>query len=483
MSKPAKSQWDFGELFPTEQTRRVLSVSELTTQVKRLLEKQIGSVWVSGEITNLRAQSSGHIYFTIKDAGSQLSCVLFRNESVPHRELLQDGQKVLVQGEVTVYEARGQYQMLVRAVELQGVGALQLKFEQLKTRLAAEGLFAQERKRPLPRYPQRIGIVTSPTGAAIRDVLHVIQRRNPALEIILAPCRVQGDGAAREIAEAIRLLNEWSVAAVCDRRAELQNFERRSQTAATTKLDLILVTRGGGSLEDLWAFNEEAVARAIFESAIPVVSAVGHEIDFTISDFVADFRAATPSAAAEIITEGVFASREFVSGATEAMNFRARQALTHAREDFENITHRATRVHPQRWLQEQAQRMDDLLLTLARCAKQGTRERQVAAHNLTARVMRVRPTQLVKQRREELRLATRQLRELGRHQLANARNLFATQDARLRLLGPEQVLSRGYSITTDATTGEILRDAKRVKAGQRLKTRLTSGEIESRVEN
>ena len=482
MSKPAKSQWDFGELFPTEQTRRVLSVSELTTQVKRLLEKQIGSVWVSGEITNLRAQSSGHIYFTLKDGAAQLSCVLFRNESVPHRELLQDGQKVLVQGEVTVYEARGQYQMLVRAVELQGVGALQLKFEQLKQKLATEGLFAQERKRPLPRYPQRIGIVTSPTGAAIRDVLHVIQRRNPALEIILAPCRVQGDGAAREIAEAIRLLNELSVAAVCNRRGALQSGERRSQTAATTKLDLILVTRGGGSLEDLWAFNEEAVARAIFESAIPVVSAVGHEIDFTISDFVADFRAATPSAAAEIITEGVFASREFVAGAMETMSFRVRQQVAQARENFETVAQRMARAHPQRRLDEQAQRLDDLLSTLVRCAKQGTRERQVLAHNLTARVLRVRPTQLVKQRREELRLATRQLREQGRHQLANARNLFATQDARLRLLGPEQVLSRGYSITTDATTGEIIRDAKRVKAGQRLKSRLKSGEIESRVE-
>ncbi len=492
MSKPAKSQWDFGELFPTEQTRRVLSVSELTTQVKRLLEKQIGSVWVSGEITNLRAQSSGHIYFTLKDGAAQLSCVLFRNESVPHRELLQDGQKVLVQGEVTVYEARGQYQLLVRAVELQGVGALQLKFEQLKQKLATEGLFAQERKRPLPRYPQRIGIVTSPTGAAIRDVLHVIQRRNPALEIILVPCRVQGDGAAREIAEAIRLLNEFN--ARSSRSPQSRDGREEAQTevgegsqslltsAATNYLDLILVTRGGGSLEDLWAFNEDAVARAIFESAIPVVSAVGHEIDFTISDFVADFRAATPSAAAEIITEGVFASREFVAGAMETMSFRVRQQVAQAREDFNNIAQRMARAHPQRRLDEQAQRLDDLLSGLVRCAKQGTRERQVMAHNLTTRVLRVRPGQLVKQRREELRLAKRQLRERGRHQLANARNLFATQDARLRLLGPEQVLSRGYSITTDATTGEILRDAKRVKTGQRLKTRLKSGEIESRVE-
>ena len=225
----SKSQWDFGELFPTEQkrlrgeaaasspqARKVLSVSELTAQVKRLLEKSVGQVWVTGEVTNLRAQSSGHMYFTLKDAGAQLSCVLFSREKVSHRELLADGQKVLLQGDVTVYETRGQYQLIVRAVELQGVGALQIAFEKLKQKLAAEGLFAPERKRPLPKYPQRIGLVTSPTGAAIRDVLHVVQRRNPGLEIILAPCRVQGEGAAEEIAAAIRLLNEYSEGGVRD---------------------------------------------------------------------------------------------------------------------------------------------------------------------------------------------------------------------------------------------------------------------------
>ena len=212
MSKPAKSQWDFGELFSPAETRKVLSVGELTQKVRALLEKSVGTVWVSGEVTNLRAQgSSGHIYFTLKDAAAQLSCVLFSREKVSHRDLLADGQKVLLQGDVTVYEARGQYQMIIRAVELQGVGALQIQFEKLKLKLAAEGLFAAERKRPLPKFPQRIGLVTSPTGAAIRDVLHVIQRRNPGLEIILAPARVQGDGAAREIAAAIRMLNEFNL--------------------------------------------------------------------------------------------------------------------------------------------------------------------------------------------------------------------------------------------------------------------------------
>ena len=443
MSKPAKSQWDFGELFPAEQTRKVLSVWELTSDIKRLLEKQIGCVWVSGEITNLRAQSSGHVYFTLKDVAAQLSCVLFRGTAAAQRELLADGQKVLLQGDVTVYEARGQYQLIVRAVELQGVGALQIQFEKLKQKLAAEGLFAPERKRPLPRYPQRIGLVTSPTGAAIRDVLHVIQRRNPALEIILAPCRVQGDGAAREIAEAIRTLNEFN------------------QQPATSNLELILVTRGGGSLEDLWAFNEEPVARAIFESAVPVVSAVGHEIDFTIADFVADLRAATPSAAAEIITEGVFASREFVADAMDLMQLRLRRRMANEREKFDSLAGRLSRLHPRRRLNDSLQRLDDLQSGLLRGLKSAVHSRSLVLENVAGRFLRAKPAQALKRRREALRQLER----------------------RLNSLGPEQVLARGYSITMDAASGKVLRDATKVKAGQKLKTRLKKGEVLSQAES
>jgi exodeoxyribonuclease VII large subunit len=495
MSKPTKSQWDFGELFPpspgnsgatgpTESPsagRTVLSVSELTTQVKRLLEKSVGSIWVTGEITNLRAQSSGHMYFTLKDAGAQLSCVLFRGEAVRNRSALQDGQKLLLQGDVTVYEARGQYQLIVRAVELQGIGALQIAFEKLKQKLAAEGLFAPERKRPLPEYPQRIGLVTSPTGAAIRDVLHVVHRRNPALEIILAPCRMQGDGAAEEIAAAIRLLNEFSRS----RGHETQtSHSQRLLTSSPTEmtLDLILVTRGGGSLEDLWAFNEEAVARAIFESALPVVSAVGHEIDFTISDFVADMRAATPSAAAEIITEGVFASREFVAEAPGLLRRKVRQRLEGAVTEFEQLQGRWTRAHPRRRLDEFLQRLDDLQTGLSRCAKQGTKVRQVAWQNLATRLLRVRPAQLLRQRHELLKAGRHRLRELAQNGLRDRQNHFGATEARLRLLGPEQVLARGYSITTNAATGKVLREAAEVKSGQRLKTRLKTGEIFSRTE-
>jgi exodeoxyribonuclease VII large subunit len=466
MSK-SKSQWDFGELFPpspgssgatspTESRsagRQVLTVSDLTSQIRRLLEQSVGQVWVGGEVSNLRAQSSGHVYFTLKDAGAQLNCVCFRDAARESRALLADGQQVILQGEITVYEVRGQYQLVVRQIELRGAGALQIAFEKLKLKLAAEGLFATERKRPLPKYPQRIGLVTSPTGAAIRDVLHVVQRRNPGLEIILASCRVQGQGAAAEIAAAIRLLNEFNV-------AQASRLPVTVQAGRLCYFDLILITRGGGSLEDLWAFNEEVVARAIFESAIPIVSAVGHEIDFTIADFVADVRAATPSAAAEIITEGVFASRQLVG----------------------SLTQRMARMHPRRQLNEHLQRLDELQSDLQRQTKQGVRERHVVCQNLSTRLRQVRPKQFLKQRREFLKAAQKRLRELARVQFKNCKSLLAATESRLRLLGPEQVLSRGYSITMDVATGKIIHRAKDVKRGQNLRTRVQEGEIFSKVE-
>jgi exodeoxyribonuclease VII large subunit len=469
MAKPVKSQWDFGELFPPEQLRKVLSVTDLTREIKRLLEKQVGEIWVTGEVTNLRSQSSGHIYFTLKDAGSQLSCVLFRGEAQVDRALLQDGRKVTLLGDVTVYEPRGQYQLRVTKVELQGIGALQAAFEKLKQALKAEGLFAPERKRPLPRYPQRLGLVTSPTGAAIRDVLHVVKRRNPALEIILAPCRVQGEGAAEEIAVAIRLLNEFNA-------AQLAIGNRQSA------IDLILVTRGGGSLEDLWAFNEEVVARAIFESALPVVSAVGHEIDFTISDFVADVRAATPSAAAEIITEGVFSSWQFVSEAAQRIGQLARQQIEDKRYGLMQTAQRLARVHPRRRLNDWLQRLDDAQTSLLRCVRQSARRQRLTWQNLAERLARVRPALVLKQRREAYAQAEHRLRGQMRQQLEARRTGLGALEARLRLLGPEQVLARGYSITTDAATGNVLREAREVKAGQLLKTRLKAGQIVSRAE-
>lgn len=452
MGNQSKSQWDFGELFSPEATRKVYSVGELTGQIRRVLEGQIGQIWVSGEVTNFRTQSSGHIYFTLKDAAAQIACVLFRGESVRRRELISDGQKILVQGDLTVYEARGQYQLIIRSVEMQGMGALQIAFEKLKQKLAAEGLFAAERKRPLPKYPQRIGLVTSPAGAAIRDVLHVVERRNRSLEIVLAPCRVQGDGAARQIANAIQLLNEFALGA--------NLVPRPGSAPVAMPLDLILVTRGGGSLEDLWAFNEEAVARAIFESAIPVVSAVGHETDFTIADFVADVRAATPSAAAEIITEGVFSGCRYFGEAGERMRQLFRRQLAAKHILLSHQAGRLARGHPRRKFQAWQQRLDELHNDLSRGLKHRARQSRMELQNLAERLHRIRPSQFLKQRREQLRQTER----------------------RLNALGPEQVLSRGYSITMDAVSGKVLRDGRKIKAGQRLRTRLKSGEVTSRVE-
>jgi exodeoxyribonuclease VII large subunit len=464
MSRPATSQWDFGgELFPKEATRRVFSVSELTADIRRALERSLGQLWVAGEITNCRAQSSGHVYFTLKDAGAQVSCVLFRGDAVAGRQGLQDGQKVILKGELTVYEPRGQYQLHVLAIEAQGVGALQAAFEKLKQKLAAEGLFAPERKRPLPRFPQRIGLVTSPTGAALRDVLHAVQRRHPALRIIFAPSAVQGPGAAAEIAAAIALLNQWS-----------QEPGR--------KLDAILLTRGGGSLEDLWAFNEEAVARAIVQSAVPVVSAVGHEIDFTISDFAADWRAATPTAGAEILTEGAFAAGRWLDDALGRIGDAMRRRAASEQRHLEQIAQRLRASHPRRQLNRQLQRLDDLQSQLTRCIRRGLRQRQLAARNLGLRLGRLRPSRLLAQRREGLAQQRDLLRKQSKNRLRSLRQHCEALAARLRLLGPEQVLSRGYSITLDARNGKIIRAARETRPGQKLKTRLKSGEVRSVVE-
>lgn len=462
MPPKAKSQWDFsGELFPTQELRRVLTVSEITNNVRRLIEERVGTVWVTGEISNLRAQSSGHIYFSLKDSNAQLACVCFRDAARGSRQFLQDGRKVVLQGDATVYEARGQYQLIVTSVELEGVGALQVAFEKLKARLAAEGLFAPERKRPIPALVQRLGLVTSPTGAALSDVLHVIERRHPGLEIIFAPCRVQGQGAADEIARSIRLLNEW---------------------AAGRPLDAILITRGGGSLEDLWAFNEEVVARAIFDSGVPVVSAVGHEIDFTIGDFVADLRAATPSAAAELLTEGMMRRREWVAQSTEQMFTLVRERVEAGREHVQWLASRLARSHPRRQMNQHRQQLDDWQRALARSAVQNFRQHQLATRSLVQRLARVQPSRSLVMRRQLVAERARRLREDARRGLEVKRRQFRELETRLRLLSPDQVLERGYSITRDAETGAVIRDARDLAAGRKLKTRVQHGEVISVVE-
>src|SRR5437016_5885505 len=302
------------DFFP--QTSKVFTVAELTRQIRGTLETKFGAVWVQGEISNYKLHPSGHQYFTLKDQRAQIGCVIWRDTMLPPRQPVVDGTQVQVYGTVTVFEARGQYQVNVQILQPRGVGVLQAKFEALKRKLQAEGLFAPERKRSLPKLSRRIGIVTSPSGAAIRDMLNVLRRRAPWLQILISPVRVQGTGAAQEVAVAIRELAMPN-----------ENWE---------PLDLIVITRGGGSIEDLWEFNEEIVARAIFNSTVPIVSAVGHEIDFTICDFVADLRAPTPSAAAELIVPDIIDLHRRIDGCVRGL---ARQLLNRTRDAQQRLDH------------------------------------------------------------------------------------------------------------------------------------------------
>lgn len=492
MPRKASHQWDFGDLFARpsstpppgaigetgeststregvrngaslEPARRVYSVTEVTARIKGILEREVGEVWVSGEVSNLRAQGSGHVYFTLKDAGAQLSCVLFRGVSGVDRSALKDGQAVTLQGELSVYEPRGQYQLIVRAVELQGLGALQAAFERLKQRLAAEGLFDAARKRPIPKYPVRVGIITSASGAALRDVLHVIERRYAGLALWLVPSRVQGKGAETELAEAIRAANAWS-----DRRPG-------------AGLDVLLLTRGGGSLEDLWCFNEESLARAIVASRIPVVSAVGHEIDFTIADFVADLRAATPSAAAELLTAGYVEARDRIRRDALRLRRHAEVWLGRRSEAVEGLAGRLARAHPRRKLNERLQRMDDLTDRLSRAVRKGLESGLQRFAMVRTRLASVRPLRQLEMRRLRLREARGSLDASVREHVRSSRERLERLALRLELLSPQRVLARGYSITTLAATGELLRQVAEAKPGVYLRTRLFSGEVTSVV--
>src|SRR5437867_8294176 len=396
---------------------KVFSVSELTRNIRNTLEAKFSAVWVQGEISNYKLHPSGHQYFTLKDQRAQISCVIWRDTIVPPRQALVDGTRVQVYGMVTVYETRGQYQLSVQILQPRGVGLLQAKFEALKCKLEAEGLFAPDRKRPLPKFPRRIGIVTSPSGAAIRDMLNVLRRRAPWLQILINPVRVQGTGAAQEIAVAIRELTLSS-----DRFAPL---------------DLIVVTRGGGSIEDLWEFNEEIVARAIFNSGVPVVSAVGHEIDFTICDFVADLRAPTPSAAAELIVPDITDLQRRLDGCTRALS---RQLLSRVRDA--------------------QQRLDHSRETLQRCLahKIDSYKRNLA--HITGALQARNPARELMVRRNRFADLHRRLVASPARLLENARHRFERIEGVLRVLGPDATLRRGYSITINER-GKIVRSEER----------------------
>ena len=449
----------FGAPEPPSDEPRVFSVSEITRTVRAVLEDEIGTVWVEGEVSNYRKQASGHQYFTLKDAQAQLACVWFaRGGSRLKQVALTDGMQVQVRGALTVYEARGQYQLNVQLVQAGGAGLLQAKFEALKRKLEAEGLFAAERKRELPGFPAVVGIVTSPTGAALRDMLHVLARRAPWLRVIVSPARVQGEGAAAEIAAGIAALNELAAPP-----------------------DVIVIARGGGSVEDLWAFNEEVVARAIVASAIPVVSAVGHEIDFTIADFAADLRAPTPSAAAELIApDAAELTRELGQWAGQ-LRRQMSAALGAQRSRLDFLTRSTFFREPEQRLAAAQQRTDLAEEALRRAMREHLVARRQDVGALLAALRQYRPDQLLALRRQHFDALRAKFQARFDEARKEPKARFTRLAAMLRLLAPTATLARGYSITT-TTDGSTIRSVTDVQRGTQIVTRLADGEVKSRVE-
>ena len=435
-----------------------LTVSQLNQEVRECLERQIGKVWVEGEISNLRRQPSGHQYFSLKDEAAQVSCVLFRSAGAG-APALRDGLKVEVFGEISVYEARGQYQVIVRRVQPRGAGQLEAKLRALQEKLRAEGLFGQERKKPLPPHPVRVGVVTSPAGAAIRDFLHVLRRRAPHIAVFIAPVRVQGRGAAAEIAQAV---------------AELSDPARSGFPA----VEVIVVTRGGGSLEDLWEFNEEIVARAIAASAVPVISAVGHEIDFTTSDLVADVRAATPSAAAEILSADRAETLDRLRSSLRRLQRDAGVHLAAHRAQLEVRTASGVFRLPLRRIEDLRQTTDDLheranasvLSVLALRQQRTDKARAVlAARSPAARLASLSERLTALRHRQEQAVDA----FLRHRRQAHSRRAHA-----LELLGPRQTLARGFTITMDVQRRPLV-SAQRAATEKEIVTVFADGEVKS----
>jgi exodeoxyribonuclease VII large subunit len=451
-----------------EAERRPLSVSELNSQVRGALENRFASVWVEGEISNFKAHTSGHWYFTVKDEGSQLRATCFRGTNARIRFRPADGLQVRARGRLTVYEPRGDYELVVEGLDPVGAGALRVAFEQMKERLAREGLFDESLKRDLPMLPRRVAVVTSPTGAAVHDILRVISRRTRTVNVLFVPVRVQGEGAGAEVARAVRLINSHHAAAVADGRDE-------------DGVDAIIVGRGGGSAEDLWAFNEEELARAIRASAIPVISAVGHETDFTIADFAADVRAATPSAAAEIVAacEGEVAAtidaltRELVRTiGYRLVNERARlqeAAMSHAFDDVRSRLHDASREAT-----ELTHRLEKLI---ARVRERARRRLDDAACRLSPE----RNLARAERARTRLSVARAALDAASSARLEESRSRLGVVAASLDALSPLAVLRRGYAVAQDGA-GKTLRAAGEVGAGERVRVLLGEGALRCRVE-
>lgn len=435
----------------------ILTVSQLTRKVKGLLEAEVSYVWVSGEVSNWHVSPAGHAYFTLKDKEAQLSGVMFRGKLMHLRFGPEDGLEVIVYGLVTVYEARGAYQIVCDEMQPKGMGALQLAFEKLRRKLEAEGLFDPAHKKPIPLLPRRIGIVTSPTGAAIQDMLNVIARRFANVHVLLHPARVQGDEAAEEIVEGIRALDAWGV-------------------------DVIIVGRGGGSLEDLWPFNEEVVVRAVFAVSTPVISAVGHEIDFTLTDFAADLRAPTPSAAAELVVQ----EREALDTRLANLRRRLSQALGRA---IERVRHRVTAAkssyvfrRPEELVRQRRQRVDELRMTSEKTVVERVRAAGARARQASRALALLSPAHQMQRAAERLAVVHRRLLRSSGVLTEQYRARLRSLMAQLHALSPLAILQRGYALAWRLPGRELVRDAAELSPGGRIALRFGKGGTIAAVE-
>ncbi len=439
--------------------RTILNVSELNAEVNQLLTRGFPLLWVEGEISNLVRPASGHLYFTLKDNKSQIRSAMFRNRNMKLTIQPENGMKVLVRGRVGLYEPRGDYQLIAEHMEDAGIGQLQRQFEALKQKLADAGLFTEEHKKEFPEYPKRIGVVTSPTGAAVRDILQVLSRRSPHTPILIYPVAVQGDAAKTQIETAIR-------------RANIDNT-----------CDVLILARGGGSIEDLWSFNEENVAKAIYNSNIPIVCGVGHEIDFTIADFVADLRAPTPSAAAELITPERDQLLTDVVQTQLWMTQTIKQNIKQKRQRLEWVDKRLQLQKPSSKIQQQAQHLDELNIRLQQKMTRLLRDKQIQTGNLNSRLKSNTPSRKLAEQEQAFSHFSARLQQSINKKVQQEQSKFKIQLAMLDSISPLKTLERGYSIIKDTDSGNLITSAKSFKSKQQITIKLKDGEANARIED
>lgn len=440
----------------SSQTSSIFTVSRLNQTVRLLLEQEMGQVWISGEISNFTQPASGHWYFTLKDDTAQVRCAMFRNSNRRVTFRPQHGQQVLVRANITLYEPRGDYQIIVESMQPAGEGLLQQKYELLKAKLQAEGLFDQQYKQPLPSPAHCVGVITSKTGAALHDILHVLKRRDPSLPVIIYPTAVQGDDAPGQIVRAIERAN------------------------ARNECDVLIVGRGGGSLEDLWSFNDERVARAIFASRIPVVSAVGHETDVTIADFVADLRSPTPSAAAEIVSRNQQELLRQIQSAQQRLGMAMDYYLANRNRRFTQLFHRLQQQHPQLRLARQQTMLERLRQRMNFALDNQLKRAASRQQRVLQRLNQQNPQPRIYRAQTRIQQLEYRLAENVRARLSATRERFGNAVTHLEAVSPLSTLARGYSVTT-ATDGKVLKQTRQVKAGDVLTTRLSDGWVESEV--